>query len=133
MNNQTNTQYIYLSGKWQSVNIGMLLHSGWEILKHYQEDEMVWSFSLDGIVSTVTTNKFESPVIYASYLYKKDEKFLMIDGHDLDRDGNIHARIIECYRIEFVSPDEIYLYDLEDVEVEPDDYSLRIHLKRYLR
>ena len=116
-------------GEWYSVDLSFLWIKGWSVLKEYTKNDYRWNFISDGIV---TTDSAEELNLYADYLYDPRSRLLRINGYDIKASGKIESPIAETYRVEMINPNEIYLYYLEEVEVEPDDYSLRWHIKRIL-
>ncbi len=58
------------------------------------------------------------PPLELGYEYDPEERRLVIHREEED----------ECFRAEFPRPGQLVLYDLDEVEVEPDDYSLRVEL-----
>jgi hypothetical protein len=55
-----------------------------------------------------------------TYHYEPDSRLLVIQRFEVE----------ERYRVESPTPNHIILYDLEGVEIEPDDYALRIEMER---
>ena len=55
---------------------------------------------------------------------------LYIDRSDYEPDGFVNTCINDRYRVEHIRGDEYWLYDLEDVEAEPEDYKFRMKIKK---
>lgn len=115
--------------------------NGWTCVEHYRNNCLVWKFT--------ETNKLTFPlgtIIYegkleehirdvtelTEYTYCPMDRQLFIDRSDYCEDGFLWACINDRYRVEQINDDEYSLYDLEDVHNEPDDYRLKLKVKRIL-
>lgn len=118
------------TGKWQMVCWNANTVNGWERLNYFSDNQLTWEFQPNEThLNETQTNGIliesaigESPN-RTKYYYYPDEKLLAIDRSDYADDGYLLACIEEHFRIDFLSNRYVLLYDLEDVEVEPDDYA----------
>lgn len=69
-------------------------------------------------------------IMTTKYLFYPDENLLSIDHSEYTTDGFMLACMKERYRVKFLSERYVILYDLEDVEVEPDDYTFMLELEK---
>lgn len=116
-----------LIGKWQMVCWKVNAAGGWKSLKSYSDGQSVWDFCKDGTLIESALGERPSTTKYYFYL---DKSLLAIDRSDYADDGFVVACIEEHYRVEFLSNRYIVLHDLEDVEVKPDDYTIKMELEK---
>lgn len=116
-----------LLGKWQMVCWKINASKGWKPLRSYSDGQFVWDFGANG--KLIEHIAGEHPNI-TKYYYYPDESLLVIDRSDYADDGYILTCIEERYRVEFLSERYVILYDLEDVEVEPDDYTIKMEFEK---
>ncbi len=115
-----------IEGEWDWREISMNLAKGWVPVDEKMEGEHIWCFRADGLMKSEENNRTAYDV---EYHFDQKRMRLVLDGRLIDIDGKSKSRIYETYRVEFPSPSEMLLYDLEDVgpgEVE----SLRLRLIR---
>ncbi len=106
-----------LLGKWQVACWSANLPGGWNPFRNFAPGEYLWEFLPDGVL--LTQGGDEAPE-KLTYEYDPAEHLLT----------TTHFGKEERYRVEFSNQNHLILYDLEEVEVEPDDYSLRVELGR---
>lgn len=116
-----------LIGKWQMVCWKVNAEKGWKELKNYSDGQSVWDFQAKGVL--IESILGERPSTTKYYFYT-DKSLLAIDRSDYADDGFMLACIEEHYRVEFLSDRYMLIFDLEDVEVEPDDYSIKMELEK---
>ncbi len=100
----------------------------------------MWEFCEIGSVRFPVGSVFHSGVLRelrskhepdtTEYTYCAADRLLYIDRSDYEPDGFVNICINDRYRVEHIHGDEYWLYDLEDVENEPDDYRFRIKIRR---
>ncbi len=104
-------------GKWQTTFWKANLPIGWTIIGEFATEQSVWEVLSDGTLLDGLAGKTPEQL---TYHYDNDTRLLVIQQFEKE----------ERYRVEFPASNHIILYDLEHVEVEPDDYSLRIEMER---
>lgn len=117
----------FLEGEWEWKDVSAGTHWGWFPLTEFGKNEHIWCFRADGIMMS----ERDSRIVYlVRYSFRPRDRVLYLEGLELGPDGQPSVRVNEKYRVKIRSRNEIYLYDLEDVTVEPDEYSLRLCFKR---
>ena len=71
-----------------------------------------------------------SPKEETEYAYYPADKQLYIDRSDYEPDGVCNICINDRYRVEHIRNNEYWLYDLEEVENEPEDYKFRMKINK---
>jgi hypothetical protein len=67
------------------------------------------------------------------YTYCPADRQLYIDRSDYKPDGFVNICINDRYRVEHIRRNEYWLYDLEGVEKEPEDYlRIKTQILKYL-
>ena len=121
-----------IEGDWDWREISSNSPKGWDTILERPERGHIWGFiGQENMISTERDGDGEREWIrYAvRYHYDPDKLRLTLDGYQLDDKGEPETRVQEHYRVEFVSPTEMYLYDLEDVEPGEEE-SLRLTLRK---
>lgn len=112
---------------------------GWTLFKRYGNNSFLWEFEEERRLSFNSGAKafegklkedFEdSPKEITEYAYYPSDRQLYIDRSDYAPDGFCNICINDRYRVEHIRNNEYWLYDLEDVEKEPEDYRFRMKVK----
>ncbi len=129
------------NGKWRIVSLYCnVVEQGWTLFKRYGSKSFVWEFCEIGSVRFPTGSTLHSGVLSESRLkyepetteftYCSADRLLYIDRSDYEPDGFVNICINYRYRVEHIRGDEYWLYDLEDVEKEPEDYRFRMKIKK---
>lgn len=116
-----------LIGKWQMVCWKINGPGGWKTLKNYSDNQCIWDFKENGKLIELIVGEHRNITKYYHY---PDELLLAIDRSDYADDGYMLTCIEERYRVESLSDRYMILYDLEDVKVEPDDYTMKVELEK---
>ena len=106
-----------ITGKWHTTCWKANAPGGWAHIGQFAAGQSIWEILPNGTLLDGFTG--ETPDLL-TYRYNPDSHLLVIQRFEVE----------ERYRAEFTDLHHIILYDLEGVEVEPDDYSLRIEMKR---
>jgi hypothetical protein len=129
------------TGKWRIISLYCnVVDQGWTLFKRYGSKSFVWEFCEIGSVRFPSGSVLHSGVLHevrpkhkaetTEYSYCSADRQLYIDRSDYEPDGFVNICINDCYRVERVTETEYWLYDLEDVEKEPEDYRFRIKIKK---
>ena len=102
-----------IEGDWDWREINANLNGKWVTLEEKPAGDHVWSFIGN---STMLSQAWEQLRYVATYRFDPVKLLLALDGWRLDRHCEREMIIRERYRMEFPSPSEMLLYDLEDVE-----------------
>lgn len=118
-----------IEGDWDWREISSNQSKGWTVILKRPEREHIWGFTgKENMISTERNGEREWIRYVVRYHYDPDKLRLTLDGYQLDNKGEPETRVQEHYRVEFVSPTEMYLYDLEDVEPgEAESLRLMLH------
>ncbi len=129
------------TGKWRVVSLYCnVVKQGWMLFKRYRPKSFVWEFCEIGSVRFPIGSVLHSGVLRESrpksepetteYTYCAADRLLYIDRSDYEPDGFVNICINDRYWVEHIRGDEYWLYDLEDVEKEPEDYRFRMKIKK---
>lgn len=112
---------------------------GWTLFKRYGHKSFRWEFIQekeipfpDGTVAyegRLKEHFKDSPKEQTEFAYYPSDRQLYIDRSDYAPDGFCNICINDRYRVEHIGKNDYWLYDLEDVEKEPDDYRYRIKIR----
>lgn len=126
-NNPTHDSPLFFVGTWKiTLLYCQVVDKGWVLFKRYGSGKRAWTF--DDKKSYEHLRK--KPDYVTDYGYIPDEKFLWIDQSDIADDGYINICVEDHYRVEIVSLKTVWLYPLEDVKNEPEDYRFKMKLIR---
>ncbi len=116
-------------GEWEWHTTEMnFLPGGWAIMSELLPDEHIWHFHPE---RERMTSYYNGDICYDCHaFFSAKHNRLTLEGYTFDRDGNPDLLINEEYRVEFPSPDEMILYDLEDVAIGLEDESPRLCFRR---
>ncbi len=129
-------------GKWRIVGLYCnVVEQRWTLFKRYGSKSFVWEFCEIGSVRFPNGSTLHSGVLRelrskhepetTEYTYCPVDRLLYIDRSDyLQPDGFVNICINDRYRVEHIRGEEYWLYDLEDVEKEPEDL-IRNALHKY--
>jgi hypothetical protein len=115
-----------IEGEWDWREISMNLAKGWVPVDEKSEREHIWCFRADGLMKSQENNQ---TVYDVEYHFDQKKMRLKLNGSLLNADGKPKSRIDEFYRVEFISPSEMFLYDLEGVE-QGETESLRMMFRK---
>ncbi len=122
----------YFTGLWEAVQLEGCTTEGWKIFKIYDLGSFTWSFQPEGMVIERIAPR---PVFKSVYSYTAEDRLLWIDRaryeYRVDREAT-RVGITDNYRVEPVTPDVCWLYDLTGVRREPEGYRFRIRLIRLM-
>lgn len=137
MSNQFSGRYIIICIEVYSKD------KGWIPFKKYERSELVWIFTQH------RTIKFASgEIVYegklaekpssatnlkVEYSYHSHNQLLHIDRSEDSDDSNENVAKRDKYRVRHLSQNDYWLYDLMRVNVEPEDYWVRIKIRRATR
>lgn len=129
------------TGQWKVLSLYCNVHDqGWILFKVYGHKSFVWEFT--------ETDKIKFPsgtVVYGGKLrelrrkeepfetefaYYPSDKHLYIDRSDIAEDGFINTCINERYRVERINDKDLWIYDLEDVNKEPQEYCFKMKIRK---
>lgn len=112
---------------------------GWVLFKIYGPDSFVWEFTEikkiefpSGEIAygdKLKELRREHPPEEIEYAYYPSDQQLYVDRSDTEEDGFIGICINDRYRVGRISKNEMWLYDLEDVNQEPEDYRFRMKIR----
>ena len=102
-----------IEGDWDWRETDACLRGRWMTLEEKPTGDHIWSFIGNG---TMLSQEWGQLRYVATYRFDFEQLRLALDGWSLDDRGERRAIIRERYRVEFPSPFEMLLYDLEDVE-----------------
>lgn len=129
-------------GKWKIVSLYCnVVDQGWTLFKTYGRNSFIWEFI------EISSIRFPNGSILhkghlrelcrkhepitTEYTYCERDRLLYIDRSDYEPEGFVNICINDRYRIEHIRRNEYWLYDLEDVENEPEDYRFRMKIKKF--
>lgn len=115
-----------LVGKWQMICWKVNAPGGWKMLKKFTEGQYLWDFGCDGKLNENIVGEQPQHMEYSL----SAENLLMILRREKDNEDKSSSAIEERYRLEFLIERYVILYDLEEVTVEPDDYTLKIEMEK---
>jgi hypothetical protein len=116
-----------IEGDWDWRTIDSNVTDGWKTILEKPEKEHVWSFAAD---KTMVSREGDHILFEVEYDYDPDNMRLSLDGRRFFDEGKTDVPVEEYYRVEFASPAEMYLYDLDGVEVGNEEESLRLLLRK---
>ncbi len=116
-----------LIGKWQMVCWKINTDDGWCVLNSYRRKEFCWDFRPDGTLIETIAGRDPTSTVYG---YDPPAQLLTVDRSVYADDGFLWTCIEEHYRVEFLSDRYCLFYDLEQVEIEPDDYILELEMEK---
>ena len=128
-------------GKWKIVSLyGYVEPLGWVLVKRYGRKSMIWEFTplrervfpVGGAVAEGLLLEHH-PGLGADvmeYIYYATNRLLYIDRSHIAGDSFVEICLADRYRVEQITETEYWLYDLEDVETEPEDYRYRIKIRK---
>ena len=130
-----------LVGKWKIVSLyGYVEPLGWVLVKRYGRKGMVWEFTpLREHVFPAGSAVAEGLLIehypglgaeVTEYAYYAADRLLYIDRSHIAGDDFVELCLNDRYRVEQITETDYWLYDLEDVETEPEDYRYRVKIRR---
>lgn len=114
-------------GQWDWRETNLHTAAGWLTVKQFEPKEHIWNFRPDGIMASEVQGSLCYLVRYA---YHQNVNILYLEGVEIGQHGNPCAVVLEKYRVVFLNRNEVFLFDMDNVEREPEDYSLRLTLKR---
>lgn len=129
MKNIEITPYL-IEGEWDWREISANMTQGWVTLSEMCKAAHIWCFRADGVM---TSKEDGHPRYVVKFLFDHQRLRLTLDGYLINNQGEPHTLIYEQYRVEFTTPSELYLYDLEDVEVGQEEESLRLKFQKILK
>lgn len=117
---------------------------GWIPFKKYERSELVWLFTQQRTIKfasgeIVYEGKLaEKPSITTNlkieYSYHSQNQQLHINRYsDSSEDSDEDLAIRDKYRVRHLSKNDYWLYDLIGVKAEPEDYWIRIKIRRATR
>ena len=129
------------TGKWKIVSLYCnVVEQGWTLFKRYGHGAFVWEFCEIGSVRFPVGSVFHSGVLRelrskhepetTEYTYCSADRLLYIDRSDYEPDRFVNICINDRYRVEHIRGNEYWLYDLENVENEPEDYKFKMKIKK---
>lgn len=130
-----------LIGRWRIVSLyANVVGRGWTLFKRYTSNSTIWELTeektLDfpsGNVSfkgRLTEHMRGQEEALAEYAYFPQHRELFIDRSEYGEGGTCTSFLNDRYRVEQINPSYLWLYELEEVKNEPEDYRFRIKLKR---
>ncbi len=137
-----NNQQNILIGKWKITGLYYFVpKKGRKLFKQNGQNGYTWNFKKDmrtSIRSGGASFCGDLEERFASggrettrYAYFPSERKLYIDRSAYEPDGFCDICIEDRYLVEVITADEYWLYDLQDVEKESDDFLFRIKIKRH--
>lgn len=118
-------------GTWKIVSLYCNVQGqGWTLFKKYGRNSFIWTFTQKDY-RLIEQRKGEDATL-TEYSYFPSDKQLYIDRSDYEPDGFCNICINDRYRVEKINDSELWLYDLEDVENEPEDYRFKMKIRRLL-
>lgn len=128
------------SGKFKVVSLYLnIANQGWTLFKRYGNNSFLWEFLPDktlrfrtGAVAYAGKLKEhfkDSPKEVTEFAWYPEDKKLYIDRSDYEPDGFCNICINDRYRVEWINKTDFWLYDLDGVEKEPEDYRYRMKAK----
>ncbi len=131
------------TGKWRVVSLCCnVVEQGWTLFKRYGRKSFVWEFCEIGSVRFPVGSVIHSGILRelrlkrepetTEFTYCAADRLLYIDRSDYEPDGFVNICINDRYRVEHIRGDEYWLYDLEDVEKEPEDYKFKMKIKKLI-
>ena len=129
------------TGKWKIVSLyGYVDPLGWVLVKRYGRKGMIWEFTplrehvfpagsavTDGLLIEHYPG-FGAEV--TEYAYYAADRLLYIDRSHIAADGFVELCLNDRYRVATMDANTCWLYDLEDVETEPEDYRYRVKIRK---
>ncbi len=117
-----------IEGDWDWCETSMNLpERGWTPIKENEKGEHIWSFIGDKMM---VSKEWDFLRYVVEYGYDPEKLRLSLKGHQLNNKAEPEMLVEEYYRVEFVSPTEMYLYDLENVAIGKEEESLRLLLRK---
>lgn len=128
-------------GKFKIVSLYCKIQGqGWTLFKRYGNGSFIWEFGesktlnfSSGAVAcegNLKENFKTGPGGITGYAYYPSDSQLYIDRSGYAPDGFCDICVNDRYRVERIRDGEYWLYDLEDVKNEPEDYRLRIKIRK---
>jgi hypothetical protein len=115
----------FFVGKWMVVNIFEKTAAGWEVLKEYRDESLI----LDFTGNIMVTEQAGDEELVSEYTWHPERKELFIDRQDVD-ERSVFSLPDNRNRMEQLSETECFAFGLDGVVKEPDDYRLKMLLKR---
>ncbi len=122
MKKQPHLTKYHLWGVWHLISIEQQYEHEWITMHEFPPGDYIWRFIPHGIVSSESSHALPFVADYRCY----PEGIIHIKGHDYNH-GERHAVIDDWYGVDWLSNDEIVLYNCdEDAELCP----LRLTFRR---
>lgn len=118
-----------IEGDWDWRDISVSMPQGWIPLTEMCKGEHIWCFRADGIMTSKENGRTRYVV---KYMFDFERLSLILDGYQMNNNGEPHTLIYEQYRIKFNTLSELYLYDREDVEAGEEE-TLRLKFCKVLK
>ena len=129
------------TGRWKVLSLYCNVHGqGWTLFKVYGHKSFVWEFTetkciefpsggvmYDGKLREL---RWKHEPEETEYSYYTKEKHLYIDRSDIEDDGFINICINDSYQVEWINKNDMWIYDLDKVNKEPEEYRFRMKLRR---
>ena len=119
-----------IEGEWDWRDVSAGMPQGWIPLMELCKREHIWCFRADGVMTSKENGRSRYIV---RYQLDCDRSMLVLDGYMINNEGEPHTLIYEKYRVEFITPAELHLYDQEDVAVGLEKESLRLRFRKILK
>ena len=119
INRLNSTALNKIIGNWHLAYCKINPVGDYRYMKMYSRGYYVWEILRSG---TITESISGKDPVQLKYFYDRTGRLLAI-GRD---------EKMKYYRVEFVSDLHMMLYDLHEVEVEPDDYTLSMELEKVM-
>ena len=110
----------------------------WELVESFDDNSMLWEFtdedqlffkSGETAFTGLLKEHSENGTDITQYGYYPSDRQLFIDSSYYEPDGFCSVYINDRYRVEHIRRKEYWLYNLEDVKNEPEDYLYRLKIK----
>ncbi|GHT55435.1 hypothetical protein FACS189451_10590 [Bacteroidia bacterium] len=115
----------FFAGTWAVEQIFVKEDNNWVPLNGYEENALTWKF----LANVMVTETLDSEDLMSEYTWYPERKELLV-ARDIENENTIFARLNSRNRVEQVSDNECILYGLKNVSSEPDDYRIKLIIRR---
>ena len=129
------------TGRWKVISLYCNVHNqGWMLFEIYDPKSFIWEFTEiqkiefpSGSVAyggKLTELRQKQEPEKTEYAYYPSDRHLYIDRSDIESDGFVNMCINDRYRVEWINDTDLWLYDLEDIGKEPEEYRFKMKIRR---
>lgn len=133
------SNYVFC-GDYKVVSLYIKVYGlGWKLFKKYTNNGFLWEFSSETDLSfahdrVAFSGKFReiffgNTTFTTEFKWYPEESYLYLDLKNYIYNTPRKVSINNSYRVESINRTDLWLYDLENVNCEPDDFRCKLKLR----